>query len=196
MLHHQWTSTLKCMEDLTHRHLRSVTQAYRYASICAHITKHLRDLLSLYDSALGTKQAYHTILTTHIEDQMHTTCGNNTSLKQLRLIMPQSRDSPLYTKSATIIGLYERLTEYLHRLQALTDTCCSYTPHILYHALGWARHQRLETSAQQSMHQLYTTKMRHIHQQLYLHRKRPREVWGPTLWEIPLLPLPKRHKAH
>ena len=24
----------------------------------------------------------------------------------------------------------------------------------------------------------------------------PRENWDPTLWEIPLLPLPKRHKTH
>ena len=33
-------------------------------------------------------------------------------------------------------------------------------------------------------------------QQLYLLRKRPREIWDPTLWEIPLLPLPKKHKTH
>ena len=25
---------------------------------------------------------------------------------------------------------------------------------------------------------------------------RPREEWDPTLWEIPLQPLPKKHKAH
>ena len=32
--------------------------------------------------------------------------------------------------------------------------------------------------------------------QQYLCRKRPPENWDPTLWEIPLLPLPKKHKTH
>ena len=73
MLHHRWTSTLNRMEDLTQRHLHVVTQAYQYASIYVHAVKHLRDLRSLYDSALGAKCAYHTILTTHIQDQMHIT---------------------------------------------------------------------------------------------------------------------------
>ena len=32
--------------------------------------------------------------------------------------------------------------------------------------------------------------------QIYLIRKRPREQWDRTLWEVPLQPLPKRQKAH
>ena len=31
---------------------------------------------------------------------------------------------------------------------------------------------------------------------LYMIRKRPKEELYPTLWEIPLQPLPKRHKVH
>ena len=31
---------------------------------------------------------------------------------------------------------------------------------------------------------------------IYLIRKQPRERWDPTLWEVPIQPLPKRHKTH
>ena len=31
---------------------------------------------------------------------------------------------------------------------------------------------------------------------IYLIRKRTREQWDPTLWEVLLQPLPKRQKAH
>ena len=61
------------MQDLTQRHLHSVTQAYQYAPIYAHAMKHLRDVRSLDDSALGTKRTYHSILSTHIRDRIHIT---------------------------------------------------------------------------------------------------------------------------
>ena len=37
---------------------------------------------------------------------------------------------------------------------------------------------------------------RQARQAIYLIRKRPREHWDPTLWEVPMQPLPKRHKTH
>ena len=43
---------------------------------------------------------------------------------------------------------------------------------------------------------LYWDASRQARQTIYLIRKRPREQWDPTLWEVPLQPLPKRHKAH
>ena len=42
----------------------------------------------------------------------------------------------------------------------------------------------------------YTTSTKPIRNQLFLLGKRPREEWDPTLWEIPLLLLPKRCKEH
>ena len=190
------TSTLNRMEDLTHRHLRGVTQAYQYASICAHAMKHLRDLRSMYDNALSAKHAYHTILPTHIQDQMHITRTHHMWQQHISKTTKayhatKRRPYTFYFKSGTILELYEQFTRHLHRLQALTNAHCSYTPHILCDVLDWARRQRLETSTLQTMHQLYTAEQRHIQKQRYLHRKRPREVWDPTLWEIPLLPLPK-----
>ena len=46
------------------------------------------------------------------------------------------------------------------------------------------------------MHTLYNIETHIIRQQLYLHRKRPREDWDPSTWEIPLQPLPKQQKIH
>ena len=43
---------------------------------------------------------------------------------------------------------------------------------------------------------LYWGVSRQARRTTYLIRKRPREQWDPTLWELPLQPLPKRHKAH
>ena len=37
---------------------------------------------------------------------------------------------------------------------------------------------------------------RQARQTIYVIRKRPREQWDPTLWEVPLQPLPKQHKTH
>ena len=44
MLHMCWTTILSRMEDLTGRHLRTMTHNYQHASLCAHAMKHLRDL--------------------------------------------------------------------------------------------------------------------------------------------------------
>ena len=43
---------------------------------------------------------------------------------------------------------------------------------------------------------LYWDASRQARQTIYFARKRTREQWDPTLWEVPLQPLPKRQKAH
>ena len=42
----------------------------------------------------------------------------------------------------------------------------------------------------------YWQTTRPARQAIYLIRKRPREHWDPTLWEVSMQPLPKRHKKH
>ena len=110
--------------------------------------------------------------------------------------MPRSEAPSLYTKSVAIVGVYKWHQRHLQRLQELTSTRRSYTQHLLCHVLDWCYRQRLEIHAYQTMHTLYNTESRQKRQQLYLHRKRPREERDPRLWEIPLLPLLKWHKAH
>ena len=43
---------------------------------------------------------------------------------------------------------------------------------------------------------LYSDASKQARQTIYFIRKRPREHWDPTLWEVLLQPLPKRQKAH
>ena len=54
----------------------------------------------------------------------------------------------------------------------------------------------MQDHAEKTKYDMYNTETSHLSRQLYLRRKRPREIWDPTLWEIPLLPLPKKQKAH
>ena len=112
-LHHIWTSTLNRMEELTRRHLRVVTRAYHYASTYAHTMKHVRDLRSLHHNALGAKH-----LTTHIQDQIcitrtHHKWQQHVSNTTKAYYATKRKTYTLYTKSATILGLYERLTRHL-----------------------------------------------------------------------------------
>ena len=55
--------------------------------------------------------------------------------------------------------------------------------------------QEIKSSYQQKT-TLYWDASRQARQTGHLIRKRPREQWDPTLWEVPLQPLPKRHTAH
>ena len=50
------------MEDLAHKHLHVTTHAYMCATTCAHTMKHLRDLRTMYDSAIKAKRDYHEVV--------------------------------------------------------------------------------------------------------------------------------------
>ena len=51
-------------------------------------------------------------------------------------------------------------------------------------------------SSYQQRTTLYWVASRQARRTIFLIRKRPREQWDPTLWEVPLQPLPKRQKVH
>ena len=55
--------------------------------------------------------------------------------------------------------------------------------------------QRIKSSYQQKT-TLYWDVSKQARQTIYLIRKRQREQWDPTWWEVPLQPFPKRQKAH
>ena len=56
--------------------------------------------------------------------------------------------------------------------------------------------REMQDHAKRTKDDMYSAETMHPQRQLYLLRKRPREIWDPTLWEIPLLPLRKKHKTH
>ena len=84
---------------------------------------------------------------------------------------------------------------------------CVGTDKLLDHHLRQAHYIWCQQEHLANMTQCYhdtctrkTTQYRHITRQarqtIYVIRKRPREHWDPTLWEVPMQPLPKRHKTH
>ena len=72
-LHYCWTTTLKRMEDLTRKHLRVTTHVYDSATTCAHAMKHLRDLRSMYESAIIAKRDYHEVVDVRLRDEISIT---------------------------------------------------------------------------------------------------------------------------
>ena len=76
------------------------------------------------------------------------------------------------------------------------------THHMQQAQYMWLQQERImdltceaKTSYQQKT-ALYWHASRQARQTIYLIRKQPRAQWDPTLWEVPLQPLPKRQKAH
>ena len=71
-----------------------------------------------------------------------------------------------------------------------------YTQQIYDHAIHWTQRQDIQDHAKRTKYAMYNTESSHLRRQLYLHRKRAWDNWYPTLWEVPLLPLPKSQKTH
>ena len=90
MLHHCRTSTLNRMEDLTHRRDTGIP-------VCLYLCAR-HEALERSTVTLRQRTGRKTCLPHHLDythtrpstSHVHTTCGNNMSRKQLRLIMPQS----------------------------------------------------------------------------------------------------------
>ena len=88
---------------------------------------------------------------------------------------------------------FERLRTDTHVLLALHTQQALYT---------WLQQERIVQLAHKTANgyqqktALCWGASRQARQTIYLIRKRPHEQWDPTLWEVPLQPLPKRRKAH
>ena len=103
-LHTQWTALLAHMEDLTRRHLRTVTETYQYTCLCACTMKHLRDLRSLCDRALVAKHDYHKLPPTHLQgkicmSQLHHQLCQHVSATTEAYTTAKCNTRSLYTKS-------------------------------------------------------------------------------------------------
>ena len=125
----------------------------------AHAMQHLRDLRSLYDNAFCGKQAYHTVLSIHMRDQIHITRTHHFLPQHVSEMTDvyyavKRATLTLYTESATLMGLYKWYQIHREKLQELTDARRSYTQHLLCHALDWAYRQRLETLIPDDAHTL------------------------------------------
>ena len=101
-----------------------------------------------------------------------------------------------YADLKTSLLTYERFE------RMCTDTNLLLAHHMRQAHYTWRQQEHLmnltlgfNNSCQQKT-TLYWDASRQVRHTIYLIRKRPWEQWDPTLWEVPLQPLPKQHKAH
>ena len=189
------------MEDLARKHLHVTTHAYFTASTCAHAMKHLRDLRSMYDSAIRAKRDYYEVVDARPRDAInlartHQRWQQYVAHSQETYHVAKQDALTSYLDSATTVGLYTRYLHHLHRLQTYENRWLRYTQQIYNHALQWTQRVDMQDRAERTKDDLCSIETLHLRRQLYVLRKRPQEIWDPTLWEIPLLPLPKKHKTH
>ena len=201
VLHNRWLRICTYMEDLARAHLRTVASTYERKSLGVQSMRHIRGLRSLYDQASRAKQAYHSLVTGHLHEQLLVARMRRrlNSLHQTVETMYHTAKhvaTTLYCDSTTVICLTHRYKQHLNKFQELYRTGQCYTQTILNHILDWVYREKLAAQAHQTRRTLYETVTRPMTQQLYLQRKPPREEWDPSAWEVPLQPLPKHHKAH
>ena len=95
------------------------------------------------------------------------------------LLMINDRYRRLSAGTDKLLDLHQRQATYMWRQQTHLTTMA----------------QCYQDACKHKTTQYWQT-TRPARQTIYLIRKRPREHWDPTLWEVPLQPLPKRHKTH
>ena len=94
------------------------------------------------------------------------------------------------------------LLSYERYARLRTDTTVVHTHHTQQALYTWLQQEHIIQMAQETAKNyrltatLYWEASKQAPQTLYFIGKRPREQSDPTLWEVPLQPLPKRQKAH
>ena len=197
------------MEDLTRKHLRATTHTYKYATSCAHTMKHLCDLWSMYDSAVGAKRCYHDVVAARLPDETNITrtrlrwqhyTTQHTHTHTHEIYHTAKQDSlTTYIDNATVVGLHTQYRRHLHRLQTYGDRWMGYVQQVYDYAIHWSQRQDIQDHAE-------TTRILHTSNDNYSyagndHGKTGTPSWGksrccrrlkdtkptgiPTEWEVP-----------
>ena len=113
-LHNCWTTTLKRMEDLAHKHFYVTTHAYMSATTRAHAMKHLRDLRTMYNSAIRAKWDYHEVVDARLRVAISIT---PTHQRWQHYVAHTQKTYHTAKQDATAVGLHTRYRQPLHGLQ-------------------------------------------------------------------------------
>ena len=174
---------------------------YHRAHAAAVAGQHLRTLHTHYTNTLTAKTDYHRLVTKLLEDQMTTQLLQVTYVhlcQMRRQWYEQAKyDTGIWYADAKlpllICGRYRKLCNGTERLLDLHLRQALYMWHQQKHLGNMT--QCYQDACKHKTTQ-YWQASRPARQTIYLIRKRPRERWDPTLWEVPIQPLPKRHKTH
>ena len=101
-----------------------------------------------------------------------------------------------YADAKMLILIYERYQKMRAGTDKLLDLHLRQALYMWYQQKHLANMTQCYRDACKHKTTQYWQTTRQARQTIYLIRKRPRELWDPTLWEVPMQPLPKRHKTH
>ena len=200
-LAHRWEHYLSLYDKLAVQHAHRALDTYRQAQVTETALQHVRELRAVYTKTLMTKRDYHLLVTSllkeHIETHHHTNAYTSVCLER-RQWYAQAKHYTMqqYANAKTSFLTHERFASLCadiallltdHRRQA--RYALLQQGRLIQLAHDIAKAYRLKTA-------LYWDASRQARQTIYSARKRTREPWDPTLWEVPLQPLPKKQKAH
>ena len=198
----RWEHYLTTSNKLARQHAQHARNTYCNAHAAEVAQRHLQELHTVYtNTPTAAKTEYHLLATNLLKERTEAQRLYNTfttKCLERRQWYEQAKHDTVrrYADIKTSLLTYERF----ERLRTDTDLLLAH--HMQQAHYTWRQQERImnlrqeiKSSYQQKM-TLYWDASRQARQTIYLIRKRPREQLDPTLWEVPLQPLPKRQKAH
>ena len=155
----------------------------------------------MYTKTLAAKRDYHLLVTNllkeHIEIQHHMNTYTALCLeRRQRYEQAKHHTMQQYANTKTSFLMHERF------MRLCADTSLLLTDHSRQARYAFLQQGRLIQLAHDTAKAyrlkiaLYWDASRQARQTMYFARKRTREQWDPTMWEVPLQALPKRQKVH
>ena len=197
----RWEQYRKTEEGLAQEHAQQTHDIYHRAHAAAVARQHLRTLHTHYTNTQTAKTDYHRLVTKLVEEQMTTQQLQDTHahLCQIRRQWYEQAkyDTGIWYADAKLLllirGRYRRLCASTEKQLDLHQRQALYMWHQQKHLANMTQCYHDACKHKTTQYWQTTRPARHT---IYLIRKRPREHWDPTLWEVPMQPLPKRHKTH
>ena len=196
----RWEHYLTASNKLAKQHAQRAQHAYCSAHASEVTRRHLYELRTLYANTLTAKTEYHLLVSNLIKEHIEAQRLHNT----YTTMCLERRQWYEQGKQDTVKWYADLKTSHL--TYARFERLCTDTNLLGHHMqqahYTWRQQEHIMNLTQgfnnscQQKTTLYWDASRQARQTIYLIRKRPREQWDPTLWEVPLQPLPKRHKAH
>ena len=197
----RWEQYKTTSDRLAQEHAQRAHNTYHSAHAAEVTRRHLCTLHAFYSNTLTAKTDYHMLVAKLIKEQMaaqrlHYTHTNMCQIRRQWYEQAKHDTVTWYAAAKTSLLICKRYEEM-----------CTETKKLLAHYLRqahymWCQQEHIANMTQwfnddckQKTTQYWNTTTQ-ARQTIYLIRKRPREQWDPTLWEVPLQPLPKRHKTH
>ena len=188
-------------DRLAYEHAQQAQDIYHKAHIEAVARQHLHTLRMGYTNTLTAKTDYHRLVTKLVDEQRQAQQLQDTHahLYQIRRQWYEQAkdDTRIWYADAKLLLMvndrYRRLSAGTNKLLDLHQQQATYMWRQQTHLTAMA--QYYQDACKHKTTQYWQTS-RPARRTIYLIRKRPREHWDLTLWEVPLQPLPKCRKTH